>query len=646
MASISILIRTFNEEKHLPALLSALKEQDYQDFEVIVVDSGSLDNTRAIAEKNADKLIRIDSRDFTFGYSLNSGVKAASGKIVVIVSAHTLPVEKNWLSSLLKHFDNPKTAMVYGRQMGELKSKYSECRDFDRIFGKKSLILEPPNFFANNANAAIRRDLWLEHKFDEGLPGLEDIEWAKFWMQKGYSVIYEPQAAIFHIHEESWRQIRRRYSREAVAAHSIGIKSRFNAVSDSFWEVTYLFSDYLSLLASGFTSGLGSSKRSFVKDFNEIFGFRLNKAVGNARGLFDSATFKTVESRKSAFFDRSTHAAVIEGPSEVSIKELDIPNLKPGEVLIRTAFTAVCGTDLEIYDGTLGYYQSGMAKYPIVPGHEFSGHIIEYGANVSGLKEGDPVVVECIQSCGTCEDCRNANWIGCSDRAEVGVLGLNGAYSEYVVVPSRFVHVLPQGSDMRRAALCEPIAVALKGISRLGLDKVAEKKQCAVVGAGSLGHICAKILQSYGHNVTAFDKEPRRLEYFSGTSIKTLSDLCRLNDFQYLIEVTGDPHALDEILVRSRAGATILLLGLPYAKKEFNFESIVAFDKTIVGSVGSSAEDFRKAIKILSSLDLDVLTKFSVPFERFEEGWQKFRNREALKLLLSFSSEGSGDERS
>ena len=92
--------------------------------------------------------------------------------------------------------------------------------------------------------------------------------------------------------------------------------------------------------------------------------------------------------------------------------------------------------------------------------------------------------------------------------------------------------------------------------------------------------------------------------------------------------------ALQEILARSRPGATILLLGLPYARHEFTFEDIVAYDKAVVGSVGSTAEDFREAVRLLPHLALDPLTEAVRPLAQFGEVWTAFHRREHLKVLL------------
>ena len=93
----SVVIRTYNEQKYLPQLLEALKGQTLRNFEIIVVDSGSLDKTREIAEDYTDKILQLKSRDFTFGYALNLGIEEASSNFIAIASAHTLPINDVWL---------------------------------------------------------------------------------------------------------------------------------------------------------------------------------------------------------------------------------------------------------------------------------------------------------------------------------------------------------------------------------------------------------------------------------------------------------------------------------------------------------------------------------------------------------------------
>jgi threonine dehydrogenase-like Zn-dependent dehydrogenase len=213
----------------------------------------------------------------------------------------------------------------------------------------------------------------------------------------------------------------------------------------------------------------------------------------------------------------------------------------------------------------------------------------------------------------------------------------DGAYAEYVTVPSRFVHRLPAGLPTDKAALAEPVAVILKALGRLK-GHIASRQapwQFAVLGAGPLGHICARILAHQGHQITAYDRNVSRLALFDGTEIQTSAVLEGLDAFDVLIEITGDPDVLDTALRNSRANASLLLLGLPYGERQFSFEAIAAYDKTIIGSVGSTAVDFKAAIELLPELDLREHLKCQLPLEEFVTGWQMARDGGVLKIILN-----------
>ena len=111
-----------------------------------------------------------------------------------------------------------------------------------------------------------------------------------------------------------------------------------------------------------------------------------------------------------------------------------------------------------------------------------------------------------------------------------------------------------------------------------------------------------------------------------------------LADFPTVIEVTGNPDALDKVLRDSPAGADILLLGLPYARRQFSFECIAAYDKTVVGSVGSTRQDFAAAVRLLPELDLAAFTRLSVPLAEFGKAWEMSRRPDVLKVIIDAQS--------
>lgn len=634
---ISIIIRTYNEEKYLPLLLDGLDEQKNRNFEIILVDSGSIDNTCALAQERVDQLIRIEHHDFTFGYALNVGAKAAHGKYLIMVSAHTKPVSSDWVEKLVAPLREDKIAMSYGKQIGWETSKFGEAADFYRVFHNRRETLVPPHFFANNANSAIGKDLWEQHPFDEKLPGLEDAEFAKHWMAQGFNVIYEPEAAIHHIHEETWPQVHRRYFREAVASRVMGIHGREHVLSTWIRETIWLMGDLFRMLWNPPKEVRVKSKSL---EFKEILKFRYLKALGTAQGLLSDEVIEDEEMRDIYYFDRSAKAVVIAGEKKASLEDVQVHEPKPGEVVLRVAYVGVCATDLEILDGQLGYYKNGMAQYPIVPGHEFSATVSAVGQNVKHLAIGDPVVVECIQSCGKCEACKTANEIGCTQRKELGVMGRNGGYADYVTVPGHFVHKLQPQTDLIMAALCEPIAVALKGLRRLQHVLGPDRKsvRCVVVGAGSLGHIVAKLLKLRGHKVHVLDRNEKKLVHFDGTDISTGTDESCLNDCEAVIEVTGNAQILETILQKTPANVAVLLLGLPYARQSFSIENVVTFEKIMIGSVGSRAEDFKEACLLVDKLGLESYCDNVLSLDDFEAGWKRARQGDELKVILKVAN--------
>lgn len=235
MPTCSIVIRAYNEEKHIGRLLTGIMQQTVRDVEIILVDSGSTDATVAIAQRFPVRVVHIRPEEFTFGRSLNLGIRHARGKFIVIASAHVYPVYPDWLERLLAPFDDPQVALTYGKQRGNEVSKFSEHQIFARWFPEESDFRQS-HPFCNNANAAIRRALWEQQPYDETLTGLEDLAWAKWAMDQGYTVAYVAEAEVIHVHNETPRGVFNRYRREAMAFKRIFPEAHFN-----LWDLVRLF---------------------------------------------------------------------------------------------------------------------------------------------------------------------------------------------------------------------------------------------------------------------------------------------------------------------------------------------------------------------------------------------------------------------
>lgn len=270
----SIIIRSYNEEKHIGRLLKGIAMQTVcNDIEVILVDSGSKDQTVNIAKAGGAKIVHIAPEEFSFGRALNFGCQAATGDILVFASAHVYPVFNDWIERLAAPFQVEKMAVVYGRQIGNEVTKFSEEQLFKKWFPAWSNY-DQSHPFCNNANCAVRRSLWEEQPYDETLTGLEDLDWAGKIMEKGYKIAYEAEAAIVHVHEEGYSRIRNRYRREAITLKQLYPKVHFN-----LWDFTKLF---VSNTMSDMYHAVG--QRRFFREAKGIVAFRLMQFWGTYQG--------------------------------------------------------------------------------------------------------------------------------------------------------------------------------------------------------------------------------------------------------------------------------------------------------------------------------------------------------------------------
>lgn len=270
----SIIIRAFNEEKHLKRLLDGIQKQILStEVEIILVDSGSIDRTVSIANAYHVNIVHIKPEDFSFGRALNMGCSVAKGDILIFASAHVYPVYTDWISRLLQPFNDPKVALVYGRQIGNEESKYSEIQLFKKWFPVNSNFnQEHP--FCNNANAAIRKSLWTEQPYDESLTGLEDLDWANKILKLGYKLAYEAKATIVHVHEETPKKILNRYYREAIAIKNIFPNQKFSFFDFVWLTSSHIIIDYVFSIRD----------KVFLKNFIQIPTFRLLQFWGTYKG--------------------------------------------------------------------------------------------------------------------------------------------------------------------------------------------------------------------------------------------------------------------------------------------------------------------------------------------------------------------------
>jgi glycosyltransferase involved in cell wall biosynthesis len=282
MPTVSIVIRALNEAEHLPALFTGLLRQARRPDQVILVDSGSTDDSVTIARTHGAEIVRIAPDEFSFGRALNRGCAAATGDILVFLSAHVYPLDEKWLDLMVTPFQRPDVALVYGGQTGDERSHFSELELMSRWF--------PPvgdddqqTPFCNNANCAVRASVWSDLPYDETLTGLEDLDWAKRALGAGWKVVYQADARIAHVHDEPFGKTRNRYRREAIAHRRIFHDQHIGLV-----EAFGLFA-----WSTGRDYAAAVGRRRLVSNLASIPKFRAAQYLGTWEGFRDRDEIST-----------------------------------------------------------------------------------------------------------------------------------------------------------------------------------------------------------------------------------------------------------------------------------------------------------------------------------------------------------------
>jgi len=208
----SVIIPTKNEARNIGPCLDQVYGQrvDFP-FEVVVIDSGSQDSTIDIVQQYPARLLQIAPGDFHHARTRNLGGQASSGKYLVFLSGDAIPADQEWLSALVRNFQEPGVAAVYGRQVAKPDATPERVFFMLHRYGTQRLVKSANGNYAekyllyqfSNVNAAIRKDVWEQTPFPEDINAYEDFSFAIQVIQQGHSIVYEPAAAVVHSHNYS-----------------------------------------------------------------------------------------------------------------------------------------------------------------------------------------------------------------------------------------------------------------------------------------------------------------------------------------------------------------------------------------------------------------------------------------------------------
>jgi threonine dehydrogenase-like Zn-dependent dehydrogenase len=292
-------------------------------------------------------------------------------------------------------------------------------------------------------------------------------------------------------------------------------------------------------------------------------------------------------------------AIVYKGPMQLTIEDLRIPVLKPGEAIIRVLAVGICGSELEGYIG-----HSSVRTPPLVMGHEFCGIIENIAHEVNGLFIGSKVIVNPLISCGLCDRCLNGKPNICRDRQIIGI-HRPGAFAEFVAVPIPNIYVVPDEMDVRLASLAEPLAVCIHGV-KLGFKSFED---LIIYGAGPIGLLTLQTAMNMGvRRVLVIDRQEDRLEFAKQLGAQTatpdkvhaqFNDLFGSSGVDFIIDCVGAEATRKQAVQLINPGGIITIIGLAQDQTTLPLNHLVRQEITIVGSYTYSQKDFSQAVHLL-----------------------------------------------
>ena len=342
-------------------------------------------------------------------------------------------------------------------------------------------------------------------------------------------------------------------------------------------------------------------------------------------------------------------AWVLYGKEDLRLEDHPKPELKPGEVLIKTRRVGVCGSDVHYFmDGRVG---SSIPKRPFVFGHEAAGEVAELGDGVEDLQVGMRVAIDPSQACGKCPFCRSGRYNLCRSMSFLGSAKFDppthGTNREYFAIPAANCFPMPDVLDDGQAAMLEPLSVATHGVMRAG--NVAGKS-VLVTGGGPIGQMAALVTRAFGADsvsVSDVADYPRRFakEVGADFAIDPTNDRLREeveeivpSGFDIVLEASGAPAALRQALELVAYGGSIVQIGTLPSSFELPFNTIMEKELQMLGSF-RFAHVFPLALKQMAAgrIDLKPMISQVFPFEQLPDalraGHHKGNN---MKIQVEF----------
>ena len=347
---------------------------------------------------------------------------------------------------------------------------------------------------------------------------------------------------------------------------------------------------------------------------------------------------------------QTMRGAVLLGPEEIEVRDVPVPRPGTGEILLRVEAATTCGTDVKVFKRG-GHPR--MLTVPTLFGHEMAGHVAAIGNGVTGVAEGDRVVVANSAPCLECDYCRMGRENLCED-----LHYLNGAFADYLLVPERFVerntYRIPDGLSFERAAMTEPLACVLHGIDACDLESYSALGPVDVVvfGGGPIGLLFVAALSMAGHRPLLADPNESRLETARRLGAASTLQIERGGGqadriraaspdgkgVWIAVDATGVPGVWLDAISSVRPGGLVNLFGgcAPGTSIPLDTHLVHYSELTVKGVYHHRPKTVRRALDLLAdpAFPADMLISGEVAVDNVEEALRQMMRKEALKMVV------------
>ena len=330
----------------------------------------------------------------------------------------------------------------------------------------------------------------------------------------------------------------------------------------------------------------------------------------------------------------------------IELQDIAKPTPGPNDVLIRVKRSAICGTDMHIYNWDA--WAQKTIPVPMAVGHEYCGEVVEVGSEVSGFKAGDRVSGEGHITCGHCRNCRAGRRHLCRNTVGVGV-NRPGAFAEYVVIPAFNAFKLPAAIDDEIAAILDPLGNAVH--TALAFDVVGE--DVLITGAGPIGIMAVAVVRFIGaRNVVITDVNDYRLDLarkmgatraLNVTRDKledAMQELGMQEGFDVGLEMSGSAAALRDMLRTMHHGGSIAMLGIPPTEVAIDWNEVILKGLTIKGIYGRQMFEtwYKMAALLQSGLNVRPVITHRLPYTQYQHAFEIMGKGQSGKVVMSWES--------